>query len=298
MKYALALSLFASTLSLIPVAHARPNAHPAPAPEPVQDAAKPVPPSFWMAADPHVPLAVVDGKAIRSVGKRGKDCGALNRWAKPKSRWKAVDAFGQITGTFEVAGSELYDVTQCNEVSFAPKGGKSGAGLFVSEDSAYKPGESVAYVPSIAEKKRFDRFLGTMESAFVNHRPLGKPVPLGKRTIFFQFAPPKDPSGQQTLDGAGKAIQPPTRWAVVGGPILVVAYLGDKGRWKAATVKMPLGLQDSYTPVGVFDMNGDGIPEIVYQSADGPSFGDAVLSLRPDTLVWEDAAESPGGATL
>jgi hypothetical protein len=251
-----------------------------------------------MAADPHVPLAVVEGKAIRSVGKRGKDCGSEARWAKPKSRWKAVDAFGQVTGIFEVAGSELYDVTQCNEVSFTAKTGKPGSGLFVSEDSMYKPGESVAYAPSIGERKRFDRFLGAMESAFVNYRPIGKPVPLGKRTLFFQFPPPKDPNWQERVDGAGKVIQRPTRWAVAGGPMLVVAYLGEKGRWKAATVKMPLGLTDSYTPVGVFDMNGDGIPEIVYQSSDGPSYADAVLSLRPDTMEWKDAAESPGGATL
>ena len=31
--------------------------------------------SFWLATDPHVPLAVVNGDAIHSVGKRGKECG-------------------------------------------------------------------------------------------------------------------------------------------------------------------------------------------------------------------------------
>ena len=168
MKYALALSLFASTLALLPVAHARPNARPAPAAEPAQDAAKPPPPSFWMAADPHVPLAVVDGKAIRSVGKRGKDCGALNRWAKPKSRWKAVDAFGQITGIFEVAGSELYDVTQCNEVSFAPKARQARRGPLRLGGLGLQAGRVRRVHAQPLEKKRFDRFLGTMESAFVN----------------------------------------------------------------------------------------------------------------------------------
>src|SRR5258708_5700168 len=47
--------------------------------------------SFWLAADPHVPLATVEGRAIRSVGKRGKECGAASRWANPRSRWHAVD---------------------------------------------------------------------------------------------------------------------------------------------------------------------------------------------------------------
>ncbi len=148
------------------------------------------------------------------------------------------------------------------------------------------------------EKKRFDRFLGAMESSWVNQIPLGKLVPQEKRTLFFQFPAPKSASWEGRVDGAGKPIERPRRWAVAGGPILVVAYLGDKGRWKAASVKAPLGLADSYTPIAVFDMNGDGIPEIVVRANDGPSFADKVLSLNPETMSWEEAAESPGGAAL
>jgi hypothetical protein len=320
MKQTLALCLFSSSLTLVaPAAYAKPKASPTSLeakaraaleakakPAPAEAKAKPAPakpppapeaprPSFWMAADPHVPLAMVDGKAIRSVGKRGRDCGPEGRWAKPKSLWRAVDAWGRITGSYEVSGSELYDVTGCREVSLAPRTGKGGVGLLVSGDSPYLPGESVSYAPSVSEKKRFDRFLGAMESAWVNGRPVGKAVPLGKRTMFFQFAPP---AAGERLDGAGKPIERPKRWAVAGGPLLVVAYLGEGGRWKAATIKRPLGLTDSYAPVAVFDMNGDGVPEIVYQSSDGPSFADSVLSLDPESLSWADAAESPGGASL
>ena len=63
-------------------------------------------------------------------------------------------------------------------------------------------------------------------------------------------------------------------------------------------MKPPLGLTDSYLPVAVFDLNGDGIPEIVYQSNDGPSNADSVMTLSPETMTWTDAVESPGGATL
>jgi hypothetical protein len=50
--------------------------------------------------------------------------------------------------------------------------------------------------------------------------------------------------------------------------------------------------------VSVLDMNGDGVPELVYHSDDGPSYADAVLSLNPTSMAWDDTAESPGGATL
>ncbi len=315
MKQALSFCIATSVLALgAPSAFAKPHAHKKPS---ALSAAKPVAvvdlptradpppevrkrdrPSYWLAADPHVPLATVEGKAIRSVGERGKDCGAANRWATPRSRWHAVDAYGQTTGLFEVARSEVFDLTSCSEVSFSARSGKPGAGLFVSDDSGYTPADSAAYSPSVPEKKRFERFLGGMEGSWVNQKPLGKALPWAKRTLFFQFAPPKDPGLEGRVDGAGKPLERPRRWVVVGGPILVVGYLGENGRWKAASVKAPLGLADSYVPVAVFDMNGDGIPEIVVRRTDGPSFADSVLSLDPATMSWAEAAESPGSAAL
>jgi hypothetical protein len=255
-------------------------------------------PSFWMAADPHVPLAVVNGVAIRSVGKRGAECGSGERWAKPASHWRSVDAWGQIAGVYEVDSSETFDVTGCREVSLANVSGKPGVGLFVSADSGYAPGASASYAASPAEKKRFEHFLGAMEQSWVNQKPLGKAVPWGKRTLFFQLTPPKNAAVEGRVDGAGHPLVRPTRWAVAGGPMLVVAYEGEKGHWKAASVNAPLGLADSYTPIAVFDMNGDGIPEIVVRANDGPSFADRVLALNPKTMTWEEAAESPGGALL
>jgi hypothetical protein len=183
-------------------------------------------------------------------------------------------------------------------VVFAARSGKPGAGLFVSDDSAYAPVASVADTVSVPEKKRFERFLGVLEGSFVNQKPLGKRIPWSKRTMFFHFDAPHDKSLDGRVDGAGKPIARPRRWAVSGGPLLVVSYLGDKGQWKASTVKMPLGLADSYQPVAVFDMNGDGVPEIVVRASDGPTFADRVLALDPATMTWSEAAESPGGGAL
>lgn len=240
-------------------------------------------PSFWLAAAPHVPLALVDGDAIHSVGQRGKTCGDEARWAAPMSHWKAVDAWGQVTGVFRVAGSDLYDVTQCHEVFFEGQKGEGPGVLFVSEDSGWKPGKSAMWKPSVAESKRFERFVGTVEQSFIDKKPEGLAGPLARRTLYFNVPA-----------AAGR----PERWALSGGPILVVAYLGAHGHWKASTVRPPLGLARSYKPVSVVDMNGDGIPELVYHSDDGPSYADAVMSLNPGSMSWDDAAESPGGATL
>jgi hypothetical protein len=305
MKAALPLCIVASILAASP-AYAKPRhkkrtlsqAKPALALELPAAAEITAKPSYWLAADPHVPLAIVNGDAIRSVGKRGSECGSSERWAKPGSRWRAVDAWGQSAGVFQVAAAEAFDVTSCKELSFTERPTIRSSGLFVSADSGYTPPKSVAYSASMAETKRFAKLLGSMESAWVNQKPLGKLVPMAKRTMFFQFEAPKDPSNEGRVDGAGRPIARPHHWAVAGGPILVVAYVGEKGQWKAAAVHAPLGLADSYTPVAVFDMNGDGIPEIVVRANDGPSFADRVLALNPKTMTWEEAALSPGGAAL
>src|SRR5262249_911593 len=120
--------------------------------EPPPEVLKGPKPSYWLAADPHVPLAMVQGRAIRSGGKRRPECGEMVRWANPRSRWHAVDAWGQTTGLFEVNGSETFDVTACREVSFSARSGKPGVGLFVSDDSGYTPGASVAFAASAVEK--------------------------------------------------------------------------------------------------------------------------------------------------
>jgi hypothetical protein len=245
----------------------------------------PIKKSFWIAAEPHVPLAIVDGPAIHSVAVGPKACGAEKRWAKPKSHWKAVDEWGQVAGSFEVAKSEPYDGNRCREIFFKGQPANQPPVLFVSEESGWKASPSVAWAPSEQDVKRFDHIVSSIDELWVNGKPKGKLTPLTDRTLFFQ-AP--------AVEGSDKH---PTKWAVSGGPVLVVAYLGEHGHWKASEVKAPIGRADAYKPVGVFDMNGDGVPEIVYHMADGLNAADNVLSLDGASMTWTDAASSPGGAT-
>ncbi len=244
----------------------------------------PIKKSFWIAADPHVPLAIVDGAAIQSVPLGPKACGAEKRWAQPKSHWKAVDEWGQVAGSFEVSKSQPYDGDRCREIFFKGQPANQPPVLFVSEESGWKASPSAAWTPNEQEMKRFERVVATVDELWVNGKPKGKLAPLASRTLFFQ-AP--------AVEGSDKH---PTKWAVSGGPVLVVAYQGKHGHWKASEVKAPLGKADAYKPIGVFDMNGDGVPEIVYHMADGLNAADSVLSLDSASLTWTDAASSPGGA--
>jgi hypothetical protein len=248
---------------------------------------KPVKHAYFLAADPHVPLALVDGGEIRSVGVPGKTCGMASRWAKPGSRWSMVDAWGQVTGTREIQSTALYDVTRCREVAFKGDEGKAPRGLFVSEDSDYTPVPKASWSPSEEERKRFEGFATSIEEMWVDKKPTGKVAALEKRSMFFHV--PASPGAKDKR---------PTRWAVVGGPTLLMAYLGEHDHWKVASVEAPLGLADSYQPVAVLDMNGDGVPEVVYHSSDGPTFGESVLSFDRETMSWEESAVSPGGASL
>ena len=58
-------------------------------------------PSFFLGADPHVPLAVVAGGRITSAvarAARGTSCGSRTRWAQLGSKWLALDGWGQAMG--------------------------------------------------------------------------------------------------------------------------------------------------------------------------------------------------------
>ncbi|MFO0757672.1 MAG: hypothetical protein U0359_14340 [Byssovorax sp.] len=239
--------------------------------------------SFWIAAEPHVPLAVVDAGVIHGVTPGPKTCGAEKRWARPKSHWRAVDEWGQVTGSFEVQKSLPFEDKSCREVFFKGQPASQPPVLLVSEDSGWKPGASAAWTPSEQEARHFERMASAVDELWVNGKPKGKVAPLAQRTLFFQMA-----SGESKR---------PTHWAVAGGPVLMVAYLGEHGHWKMAEVKSPLGKGDAYKPIGVFDMNGDGMPDIVYHVSDGPNAADGVLSLDAASMSWIDAAMSPGGAT-
>jgi hypothetical protein len=249
--------------------------------------------SYFLASDPHVPLAIVDKEGFHDVGTRGKTCGSSKRWAKNGSHWQALDAWGQVTGQYEVGAADFYDVTACHELSLNAKTGTEGVGLFVSEDSRWSAPKSVAVTASEAQRKAFAKFAFTVEQSWVNAK-VDEDGLLG-RTRFFQI-----PSLDKK-DGL------PKNWAVSSGPVLVVAYETEHGGWKLAEVKKPFGflepmqknpMPNAYRTVAVFDMNGDGVPEIVYRTSDEASYWDTVLKFDRASGTWSDAAASPGGASL
>jgi hypothetical protein len=238
--------------------------------------------SYWLSASPHIPLAEVDESGdLHLAGDARAVCGKASRWAKPKSRWSAVNAWGQLAGAFQIAGSAVDEDTSCREVSFEGQRTGDPALLFVSEDSGFTPTASVEWKPSVPDKKRFDRFVGGMERMFLDGKLPDKIQPLSKRTMFFEAKPP-----------ATSTLKARTHWAVTGGPVLMVSYLGEHGKWKAAMVEPPLGLAQSYRPVAVFDMNGDGAPEIVFHVREGLDQRERVLSLDADTARWTWATSS------
>ncbi len=51
-----------------------------------------------------------------------------------------------------------------------------------------------------------------------------------------------------------------------------------------------------FRPVAVFDMNGDGKPELVMRSSGGDGWQDFVLE-ESESGTWHDAAISRGGST-
>ena len=77
----------------------------------------------------------------------------------------------------------------------------------------------------------------------------------------------------------------------------VVARLD--GSWSIAAVERShVSRFDTvcYRPLSVFDMNGDGVPEIVLRSSEGTSWDERVMTLSADGR-WRAVAESPGGST-
>lgn len=235
-------------------------------------------------SEPSTPFAVVRKGVVRSAGEA---CCA--QWARKDARFATVDAYGQIVGEAEIKGGEGYDVSQCYELSFTTKKGKPGVGLYL--DGGYKPPKSAAWTPSAAESTALAKLVASLESAMVPKAAYEcgsvKALPLAERALHFSSKEP------------GKA---PVRWAVVGGALLVVARLQDDGRWVARTVlatESDTCRPRAYRPRAVFDVTGDGRPEIFVHEDFGDAFGDVALGLDPSGTEgrWIEVATAVYGST-
>ncbi len=257
-----------------------------PDPRPAKSAAAPGLSRFLASG---VPLAEVREGRLERVGSAKLPCGTKSRWAKAKSRWQALDAWGRVTGTLTVGGSERYDGTGCHQLWFSEGTGQDGRGVFVAEGSGYTAGASAEWKADADQKTRFDRLYSAQEGAWIEGKV--DHAVAGRRTLFFQLP------AQETLDGGAPTQRRAARWAVSGGRVLVVGYVGASGAWKVGHVLPPNGKVNAYEPLAVLDMNGDGLPEIVVHEEAGGVFTDRVLSFDPASMRWETAIDGPGGAS-
>jgi hypothetical protein len=244
----------------------------------------------------HVPLAVVRngqvGDAVprpaRWPAVRPHDCGPPNRWAVIGSRWRALDEWGQIVGTGVVRARSVYDVTRCAELtlSLSPAGKIDGRTLFVSEDSAWRSSPSPAFSPSETVRESFQALVdGTID----DHRA-------GRAALHLQCAAIKE----RVQFFAGPAGE---RYAVGTSNVGYLVARMEGERWTPVTTRVePYRSHPEavtcYRPVAIFDMNQDGVPEIVLrQSAAGEAWGDLVLGRDPPGR-WSVVAMSPGTAAI
>lgn len=229
-------------------------------------------------SDPSTPFAVVNKKG--AIDSAGEACCA--QWARAGTHWKGVDSYGQIVGDTIISGGEGYDVTQCYELTFDTKKGKSGVGLYL--DGPYKQPKSAAWVPSDIERAALSKLVASLEHAMVPNAPYTcekdtpKALPMNERTLFFSNDKEK--------------------WAVVGGPMMVIARLQDDGKWIARMTDASASntcMQRAFLPRAVFDLNGDGKPEIFLHQDFGDCFGDVALGYENER--WIEVAAAVHGST-
>ncbi len=236
--------------------------------------------SFFLAGDPHVPLAVVKGGQITDQAFSNKNCGERNRWKKIGSRWRALDAWGQPLGVFTVASKDDYDASGCSELSFSPKLPNDLTHVFVTVDSAWTVPESVEWAPppmrrsaftALANRSLFDANVSTVWKQCES---------ISERNRFFH------------VPGRGD-------WAIATSNNGWMVARDDKEGWSILSQDHSKTTSDSpqcFRPVAVFDMSGDGIPEIVLRFSGGDGWQDFVLAIDADDH-WKLVAASPGGST-
>lgn len=238
----------------------------------------------WLGRSPHVPFALVDREGLRAAET---DCCAA--WARPGSCWRAVDAWGQVVGTAAVSGGSGYDATSCYELCLSSVEGREGIGVYVSTEGSWAQPASARWRPSAEERAAFVRFYEHFDTLFERYAVASSPPapPLAERTFFFQL-----PESAMSAGG-------PTRFAAVGGDTMTVLTRRPSGQWMVAYFEGHL--EDAparrFEVLGVFDMDGDGAPEVLLHRDDGDGWHDEALRTEDGGRSWYTAATSVGGGT-
>jgi len=248
----------------------------------------------WLGWKPRVPLAITDKEML---GTAGQPCCAP--WARAGSKWRAVDAWGQVLGTASIGAGQGREVTHCFELELVPESLDKRAVVFASEKGSWKPPAKVEWEPTPGEAAALDATIEKADGVYIDPELLVTRKDLrpanDRPRLYFRLP--------VAVGGAGEADEQPTLFAVVGGPLLVIAYVGGDGAWYFAHVEhdlmTPTAPPDPYTPIAVFDMDGDRYPEVLYQHTDGDAWADAVLRVEPFVRTcWSTVAESVGGVAL
>ena len=231
-----------------------------------------------------VPLLAAGHGTIKAPGDD-----ACTTWAPRGTRWRAVDAWGQIVGRASIkeAGKVDRALDTCYYPVHQKTDGAEGV-LLASAEGPWQPGPSAEWKPSAAERERLKKFVAATASV------LGVPPSDGRNIRFFALK--NDILGEQQ------------RFAVVGGRALLVARLGKDGRWTITwsdaqytrlhlRVSGPDGGLDAYAPLAIFDMNGEGAPEVIYRWSSGADSGLGVLEFDPITEQLHLVTTSAYGTT-
>lgn len=243
----------------------------------------------WLASfNSRPPLAVSDRGEVREAGE-----GCCEAWSRIGGRWRSVDAWGRVVGEAVVKHRSYYDFARCYDLELSVRRGRAGV-VYASASGSWRAPASAAWPPTAPERAALHRFAADLERLVVYGEAVLPVPPLRERLLTFRVPARK-------LGVESRTPPPnPTRFAVIGGRYLAIAALTPGGRW--VLVHLEHGLTSDrrqllYRPLAVFDLDGDGLPEVVVHFSEGAFFGDEVLRLDPAFDRWQSVARSVMGST-
>ncbi len=234
----------------------------------------------WLSHDPHVPLARVTARGIASAGQ---EC--CEPFAVRGSRWREIDRWGQVVGEATMTDGAYYDVTRCLELGLSSEHAES-SGLFASASGPWHPSPSLRHDPDLAQWTAAVELDNRLRALHPETLGVIAPRELPGRSLFFRWqAVPYDSSGAE-----------PSDWLVLGRLELVIArWDADYSNWRVVEMHLHHG-GITVTPIGVFDLDGDGVPEVIVQEHEPASWRSVIYQLSPDD-EWRKVATSIWGST-
>jgi len=240
----------------------------------------------WLASFDGVPLAISDRGQVREAGN-----GCCRPWSRVGGRFRSVDAWGQVVGEAVVKSRSYYDFARCYDLELKLTRGRRGV-IYASSSGSWRAPAKAAWTPTARESAALRRFVASLDQLLQMSGPADKEPAAGARIVSFRIP-------ERKLDFESATRPNPTRFAVIGGRYLAIAAL-HAGEWKLNHLDQGFTSdrrQIVYRPLAVFDLDGDGTPEVVIHFSEGEFFGDDVLRLDRKFLRWQRAARSVMGST-